>query len=46
MRKKGFREFALALLLLLLPQLCGCASLTGQRREVEQLRIIQTVGVD
>ena len=39
MRKKGFREFALALLLLLLPQLCGCASLTGQRREVEQLRI-------
>ncbi len=38
---------ALALLLLCLaPLLCGCGSLYGQRRELEQLRLMETMGLD
>lgn len=38
---------ALALLLLCLaPLLCGCGSLYGQRRELEQLRLMETLGLD
>ena len=46
MSRRLSRIFLLFLLLLFLLPLCGCATLRGQRREVEQLRIIQTVGVD
>ena len=45
MSRRLSRISVLFLLLLILP-LCGCATLRAQRREVEQLRIIQTVGVD
>lgn len=37
---------ALALALLLAPQLCACSDLPPERRELEQMQIIQTVGVD
>ena len=45
MRSRLSRVSLLLLVLFLLP-LSGCATLRTQRREVEQLRIIQTVGVD
>ena len=40
------RLSAAALSILMLPALTGCTRLLPQRREVEQLQIIQTVGVD
>ena len=35
-----------ALALLLTPTLCACSDLRQERRELEQMQIIQTVGVD
>ncbi len=40
------RKALLALLLLLAPLLSGCGSLYAQRREVEQLRVMETLGLD
>ena len=37
---------ALLFLLLLAPLLCGCGSLYAQRREVERLRLAETLGLD
>ena len=46
-RSEGSQKpLALLLVLCLLPTLTGCAQLLPESREVEQLQIIQTVGVD
>ena len=37
---------SLLLLLCLVPLLCGCGSLYAQRREVEQLLVMETMGLD
>lgn len=37
---------SLLLLLAFVPLLCGCGSLYAERREVEQLRLVETLGLD
>ena len=40
------RRICALALLLLTPTLCACSDLRQERRELEQMQIIQTVGVD
>lgn len=40
------KKILILLLLCLMPGLCGCGSLYGQRRELEQLRLMESMGLD
>ena len=44
--KRGTRAVCFAVLILLLPALCGCSALGTQYERLESIRVVQTLGVD